>query len=199
MIKIDKKKIYESHGYEFKNFTTLSLEEKLLVLEWRNHDKVRSVMVNHDIISEKDHLKFIDSLQERDDCAYWLVTDSYGAKVGVLDLIHIDSKNNSGEIGYYINPDEAGNGFQFMIECLFFIYSQVKLGNNMVTINVNNRDILMFNKYIGTTFEGVERISNEYFYINRHTNGDYILQHYDEFSLLDYAKFVRKNKKSVLY
>ena len=197
MIRIDKVKVYESHGYKFRNFVTLSLEEKLMVLEWRNHEKVRNMMVNKEKIGIDDHLTFIDKLYEREDCFYWLVEDPLGIDIGVLDLIHVDYDKDEGEIGFYINPVEVGKGFEFMIECDFFVFNELKLGNNIVTVNVKNKDILLFDKYIGLTFEYKEKIGNEEFLINKHAKGDYIITHYEEFSLLNYAKFVKNNKKNI--
>lgn len=194
MIKIDRQKVYESHGYKFKNFVTLTDDEKLMILGWRNHEKVRSMMVNKDIISLDSHLSFIKGLNNREDCYYWLVKDPEGRDVGVLDIMHIDEENDQGEIGYYLNQDIVVVGFLFMVECQYFVYNQLKLGNNLVTINVNNREVLLFNKYLGNTFERKEKIGDEMFYINRHANGKNILAHYDTFSFMDYARFVRDNK-----
>lgn len=199
MIRIDKHKIYESHGYHFINFLDLSKEQKKMVLSWRNHDKVRNMMVNRDPISLDNHLKFIEGLKERTDCYYWIVEDPSGDEVGVLDLIHVDYDKDEGEIGYYINPEESGKGFEFMIECNYFVYSQLQLGNNLVTVNINNKDILLFNKYLGSTFESVEKIGDEFFYVNKHGKGDYLVNHYDEFNILDYARFVKKYKNIKLF
>lgn len=197
MIQIDRNKIYESHGYRFKNFVCLTEDEKKMILEWRNHEKVRSVMVNKDVISLEDHLKFINSLENRDDCYYWLVIDPTGVNVGVLDVVHIDWDKDVGEIGFYLNQDELGKGFQFMIECVYFVFSQLQLGNNLVTVNINNKDIHIFNKYIGVQYEGIEVIGNKRFFVSKHANGKYLIQHYDELNLKDYARFVRRNKNSV--
>lgn len=197
MIQIDRNKIYESHGYRFKNFVCLTEDEKKMILEWRNHEKVRSVMVNKDVISLEDHLKFINSLENRDDCYYWLVIDPTGVNVGVLDVVHIDWDKDVGEIGFYLNQDELGKGFQFMIECDYFVFSQLQLGNNLVTVNINNKDIHIFNKYIGVQYEGIEVIDNKRFFVSKHANGKYLIQHYDELNLKDYARFVRRNKNSV--
>lgn len=197
MIQIDRNKIYESHGYRFKNFVCLTEDEKKMILEWRNHEKVRSVMVNKDVISLEDHLKFINNLENRDDCYYWLVIDPTGVNVGVLDVVHIDWDKDVGEIGFYLNQDELGKGFQFMIECVYFVFSQLQLGNNLVTVNINNKDIHIFNKYIGVQYEGIEVIGNKRFFVSKHANGKYLIQHYDELNLKDYARFVRRNKNSV--
>lgn len=199
MIEVDKHKIYESHGYKFINFVDLTLAQKEMILSWRNHEKVRSMMVNKEIISFEDHLNFIEGLKERTDCYYWLVFDSTGVEIGVFDILHVDYQKDQGEIGYYLNPMEVGNGFEFVIECNFFAYSIVQLGNNMVTINAKNQEVLMFYSYLGGKFEYSEQIGDEIFFINKHATGEYMVKNYDTFSLKDFARFVRKNRHFFKY
>ena len=200
MIEIDRNKIYDSHGYKFKNFVCLTDEEILMILLWRNHDNVRKMMVNKDIISLEDHTRFINNLNNREDCYYWLVKDPSGVNIGVLDIIHIDKKKDEGEIGFYLNQDEMGGGFDFMIECNYFVYKQLALKYNLVTVDITNKDILLFNLYLNTSYEGIkEREGFKYLYSN-HATGDYILNHYNDFSIIDYARFVRKHRNDdILY
>lgn len=195
MIEIDKHKIYESHGYKFINFVDLTFEQKKMVLSWRNHDKVRSMMVNKDLIILDDHLKFIESLKDRNDSYYWLVKDPSGVEVGVLDLIHVDYDKNEGEIGFYLNQNLLGAGVEFIIECNYFVYGILQLGNSLVTVNVNNTDILLINKFLRTTYEGTKKIDDDTFYYSNHSNGNFVLAHYNELTLLDYARFVKKHRK----
>lgn len=200
MIKVDRDTIYESHGYKFKNFVCLSDEEKIMILNWRNHEKVRSMMVNKDVIPLESHLAFIDGLKQRDDCYYWLVIGPEGSNLGVLDVIHIDEEKQLGEIGYYLNQEETGKGFEFMIEANYFVYNQLKLMYNLVTIDETNKDILLFSMYLGTSFEGIKEIDGVRYLYNNHATGDYILTHYDEFNLVDYARFVKRHKNDqILY
>lgn len=194
MIQIDRQKIYESHGYNFKNFVSLTDDEKLMILRWRNHENVRSLMVNTEVISQENHLYFIKSLEQRSDCYYWLVSDKDGAQLGVMDIIHINYKENVGEVGFYLNQEELGRGFEFMIESLYFAFAQLKLKTNLVTVDVENKDLILFNKYIGTVFEGVKKINGKSYYFSNHMTGDYLVTHYNEFNLLDYARFIKKNK-----
>ncbi len=198
MIKIDKEKIYESNGYKFKNFVILTLEEKLMILEWRNNDKVRKVMVTKDIISEADHLRFIEGLRNREDCYYWLVQDNHGNNIGVFDIIHVDEENDVGEIGFYLNPDETGKGFFFVIECEYFIYNTIKLGNNRSTVDVENKDVLLLNTYLGAVYEGVKEVDGRKFYYNNHSNGQHILSRYKEYNLRDYMVFVKAHRHTIV-
>lgn len=197
MIRIDKQKIYESHGFKFKNFVCLTLEEKMMILKWRNSESVRKVMVNKNIISEHDHLKFIDGLKERDDCYYWLVINKKDEKIGVIDILHVDNENDVGELGYYMDPSLIGMGLEFVVECEFFVYNIIRLGNNIATVNVNNKSALLLNTYLGDTYEGMQTIDGESFFYNNHANGTYLVEHYLEFNLDGYLTYMREHKNII--
>ena len=55
------------------NFIDLKLEEKEMILKWRNHPDIRKWMYNQDEIKFEEHLNFIDSLKLRKDKLYFLV------------------------------------------------------------------------------------------------------------------------------
>lgn len=194
MITVDKQKIYESHGYKFKNFVLLSHDEKIMILNWRNNETVRKVMINKDTISEHNHLRFIEGLKERDDCYYWLVINGKDEKIGVIDILHVDKENDVGELGYYMDPSLIGMGLEFVVECEFFVYNIIKLGNNIATVNVKNKSALLLNTYLGDTYEGLQTIDGESFFYNNHANGNYLIEHYLDFNLDGYLTYMRKHK-----
>lgn len=84
------------------NFIDLKLEEKEMILKWRNHPDIRKWMYNQDEIKFEEHLNFIDSLKLRKDKLYFLVKkeDDF---IGVIDFLDLDKK----EIfyGIYSNPN----------------------------------------------------------------------------------------------
>lgn len=84
------------------NFIDLKLEEKEMILKWRNHPDIRKWMYNQDEIKLEEHLNFIDSLKLRKDKLYFLVKkeDEF---IGVIDFLDLDKK----EIfyGIYSNPN----------------------------------------------------------------------------------------------
>ena len=45
------------------NFIDLELEEKEMILKWRNHPEIRKWMYNQDEIKLEEHLSFIESLK----------------------------------------------------------------------------------------------------------------------------------------
>lgn len=84
------------------NFIDLKLEEKEMILKWRNHSEIRKWMYNQDEIKLEEHLTFIESLKSRKDKLYFLVKkeDEF---IGVIDFLDLDKK----EIfyGIYSNPN----------------------------------------------------------------------------------------------
>ena len=87
---------------ELLNFIDLNMEEKKMILKWRNHPEIRKWMYNQDEIKLEEHLSFIDSLKSRKDKLYFLVKkeDEF---IGVIDFLDLDKK----EIfyGIYSNPN----------------------------------------------------------------------------------------------
>ena len=73
------------------NFIDLKLEEKEMILKWRNHPEIRKWMYNQDEIKLEEHLNFIDSLKLRKDKLYFLVKkeDEF---IGVIDFLDLDKK-----------------------------------------------------------------------------------------------------------
>jgi len=86
---------------QLRNFTTLNAKQKAMILEWRNHPSVRANMYNTDIISQDEHLAFIDSLVKKEDKHYFLVQENT-TNIGVIDFNDISSIST--KLGIYINP-----------------------------------------------------------------------------------------------
>jgi len=91
-----------------KNFIDLTDEEKEMVLNWRNHPRIRENMYSSDEISLQEHLSFIENLKGDVKNRYFLVGD-----IGIIyfNNIHKDFV----EIGLYSNPKKYGVG-NFLIE-----------------------------------------------------------------------------------
>lgn len=104
----------------FKNFTTLSDDEIILVHQMRNSDAVRLKMYNQEIIPLENHKNWVYSLAERSDCRYFLVYADDKA-VGVVDFTSI--KNNSCEWGYYLAPDMQISGYGILLEYYVLEYA----------------------------------------------------------------------------
>ena len=149
-MKIDKNKYYELGEYKFKNFTHLSEEDKLSVWKWRNDESIRKFMYNSDLISLEDHLKFIDSLFNRDDVAYWLVSKK-DQVVGVTNLTSIDYQFSKAELGYYMIPEmlNSGIGLDFAFTNVLFAFSCIGCTSLFGGIDKLNSNAIILDTYLG--------------------------------------------------
>jgi UDP-2,4-diacetamido-2,4,6-trideoxy-beta-L-altropyranose hydrolase/UDP-4-amino-4,6-dideoxy-N-acetyl-beta-L-altrosamine N-acetyltransferase len=102
-------KMLDRIEFNLVNFYDLTLDEKLMVLKWRNHKDVRRWMLTKEKIDKKSHLNFISSLRSKEDRVYLLVK-RYDIPVGVIDFTDIDKKDKSASFGIYANPDLVGEG-----------------------------------------------------------------------------------------
>ena len=141
-----------------KNFIHISLDEKKMVLDWRNSDRVRLKMNNQETIPLENHLKFVDSLKNRKDCVYYLfyINDE---PVGVFDLIDIDENKKSCIVGSYIGNIKYGMGggvlFYYNIYTAFEKYNIDKVFANVLK---TNKRIYTYHKQI---LEAIDEYENE--------------------------------------
>lgn len=126
------------------NFTNLTLEEKKMVLFWRNHPTIKQWMYNNDDIILENHLNFIETLKDCTDKLYFLVkqNDDY---VGVVDFTKIDKESKTSEFGLYANIELKGLGN-------ILLNSVCEYGFN--TLNIN--------KLIAEVFEENKKAINLY-------------------------------------
>ena len=109
---------------ELINFINLEYDEKVMILNWRNHPKVKSVMHNNLDILLDDHLNFIESLKKRDDKKYFLVKEN-SLNIGVIDFINITKYE--AELGIYSNPDLRGYGTLLLSEICTYAFETLKV------------------------------------------------------------------------
>lgn len=109
---------------ELINFINLEYDEKVMILNWRNHPKIKSVMHNNLDILLDDHLNFIESLKKRDDKKYFLVKEN-SLNIGVIDFINITKYE--AELGIYSNPDLKGYGTLLLSEICTYAFETLKV------------------------------------------------------------------------
>jgi UDP-2,4-diacetamido-2,4,6-trideoxy-beta-L-altropyranose hydrolase/UDP-4-amino-4,6-dideoxy-N-acetyl-beta-L-altrosamine N-acetyltransferase len=114
--KISVKTTLESLKIELLNFTSLTLDEKKMVLTWRNHPNIRKCMFTQDKIKLENHLKYIELLKAKDDRVYFLVKRGF-QPIGVIDFTNIDHQAKTTEFGIYANPQIKGIG-KFLMESI---------------------------------------------------------------------------------
>ncbi|MEA2099791.1 MAG: UDP-4-amino-4,6-dideoxy-N-acetyl-beta-L-altrosamine N-acetyltransferase [Campylobacterota bacterium] len=119
-----------------KNFIHLNDDEKILVLNWRNSERVKVNMLTKNTISKKDHFKFIENLSQTTNKQYYLIDD-----IGVIYFTNID--DNSAEIALYSNPDKYNVGDKLMQYILSFKFTHLYLK----VFKNNKRAINLYKKY----------------------------------------------------
>lgn len=138
------------------NFLNLKDEEKELVRNWRNHDRVRGWMYSSNVISPEEHSKFIDGLKEDNKNYYWLAMNKDGKYLGVIYLNDLNISNRNAYIGIYSEQTNklSGSG-KLLIECLRRIaFDILSLHSLKLEVVENNEKAIRFYKKSGFSEEG---------------------------------------------
>ncbi|MBE0514915.1 UDP-4-amino-4,6-dideoxy-N-acetyl-beta-L-altrosamine N-acetyltransferase [Sulfurimonas sp.] len=138
-----------SNNINLINFTDLTLEEKKMVLLWRNHPTIKQWMYNSDDILLENHLNFIETLNECTDKLYFLVKrdDDY---IGVVDFTNIDKESKSSEFGLYSNPFLKIAGIGRILEEISIAYAFQTLKVSILKLEVfaeNEKAINLYKKF----------------------------------------------------
>ena len=135
--------------YELINYTSLTLDEQRMILEWRNHTDVRTSMINQELISFDEHLKYLRELKDRDDKLCFLVKyiNSY---IGVVELSNI--QNNSASIALNKNPHVKSVGDK-LIEAIESIAKKRGIDTLVLSVLTGNKKAI--NLYKKHTFRVV--------------------------------------------
>ena len=136
-----------SKEIEHVNFVALSLDEKKMILEWRNHPHIRQWMFTNESIGLKDHLRYIDSLNTRDDRLYFLIKRA-SKPIGVIDFTNIDHLNKTAEFGLYADPALRGVGNQLMESVTSYAFNTLGLKKLIAEVfEENHAAIKLYKRY----------------------------------------------------
>ena len=130
------------------NYVNLNLEDKLFVLEMRNHPSIKKWMHSKDDISLDDHIAFINELKKNKDKKYFLVKQN-STIIGCINFSAI--KEDSTEFGIYSNPFLDRKGTGYILEQSGEEFAKSKLGVNVINLEVlkNNTHAIDFYKRAG--------------------------------------------------
>lgn len=159
MIQIDIRKTYSFENYSFKNYAVLSDEEKLQMLEWRNHEDIRKNMYNTRHIALENHLMFIKSLETRTDRYYWMVCAD-DKPIGSMNIVDVDINRGTAELGYYMAPEflGGGDGFFFIYNVLAFVFDVLGLTSLYGATNAENKAAAYIDEYYGFVKTGMKTL-----------------------------------------
>ena len=110
---------FSSDDFEFKNYIDCSKQEHEIILHWRNDENIRIWMNNQNPISFENHLKFVQSLINCEDKAYYAVfkKDIYIGSIYIMDIF-----GESCERGLFVIPSNQGKGQTMQLEKEFLEY-----------------------------------------------------------------------------
>jgi len=137
------------------NFVDLSLEEKKMILEWRNHPDIKKWMYNQNNIKLDEHLAFIDSLNCQDNKLYFLVRQDT-ENIGVIDFYNFDNKISS-EFGFYSNPYTKVAGIGRILENISINYAFETLQVKVLKLEVFSDNIQVRNLHKKFKFKEVSK------------------------------------------
>ncbi len=150
-MQIDKTMIYRVSDYTFTNFINLDEDIIRQVWQWRNSPEIREFMYNKEIIPFENHLRFVQSLRNRDDVAYWLVRKGEDP-IGVTNLTDINIIESSAELGYYMLPSKlnSGLGLEFAYNNLLFVFdTEIQCNYLHGAIHRSNINALVLDSFLG--------------------------------------------------
>jgi UDP-2,4-diacetamido-2,4,6-trideoxy-beta-L-altropyranose hydrolase/UDP-4-amino-4,6-dideoxy-N-acetyl-beta-L-altrosamine N-acetyltransferase len=144
----DYKMVFDDFG-EIKlfNYINLDINDKSIALNMRNHIKIRKWMYNQDIISKREHIRFIATLENEIYRRYFLVKKKNNI-IGSINFSEIN-QNCSVNFGIYANPSVHFKGAGKLLEKVASFYAFNELNVNKIKLDVfsdNNRAIEFYNK-----------------------------------------------------
>lgn len=111
---------------ELINFTSLNGEQKLMVLKWRNDERIAKFMKNKSV-GKEEHFAFLERLKSIQDKIYFLVNDkAMGEFIGVISFVDITKQ--SCEFGVYKNPELKGVGKKLLDLIKDYAFFTLKVG-----------------------------------------------------------------------
>ncbi|MBL0703300.1 MAG: UDP-4-amino-4,6-dideoxy-N-acetyl-beta-L-altrosamine N-acetyltransferase [Sulfurospirillum sp.] len=134
-------------GAELIDFTDMTLEEKKMVLEWRNDIGIKKWMYNTDDIKLQNHFDYIESLAGLHNKQYLLVKKDNNY-IGVICFTKINYMDKVTEFGLYANPFKKMLGVGRILEELSikYIFDILKLNRIKLEVFSNNLKVINLHK-----------------------------------------------------
>ena len=130
---------------ELINFTSLSDEQKLMVLKWRNDERIAKFMKNKSV-GKEEHFTFLERLKSIQDKIYFLVKDE-SEFIGVISFVDITKE--SCEFGVYKNPELKGVGKKLLDLIKDYAFFTLKASSLKAKAYNNNEKALALYKNFG--------------------------------------------------
>ncbi|HIP02249.1 MAG TPA: UDP-4-amino-4,6-dideoxy-N-acetyl-beta-L-altrosamine N-acetyltransferase [Campylobacterales bacterium] len=152
---------------EFKNFSILSEQEQVEILDIRNLDYIREQMTTKKVITLDDHLEWLKRLLTKNDSYYFAVLlDS--KIVGAVYVTDINKLNHTSYWGLYfskkVNPLVSTFSTYYLFE---YIFKDLQINTLYLEVKNSNKKALSFDKSLG--FKEYNN-NSEYIYMSMTSN-----------------------------
>jgi UDP-4-amino-4,6-dideoxy-N-acetyl-beta-L-altrosamine N-acetyltransferase len=138
----------------------MSEQDLSLVLAWRNHPDIRSLMRSQAVISNEEHLAWF-ARTSGDSSVHLLIFEVDDRPLGFAKLSLIEGSPVA-EWGFYAAPDAPrGTGVQLGVAVLNFAFNELGLHKVCGQVLAFNERSLRFHRKLGFRDEGILR--DQYF------------------------------------
>jgi len=159
--------IINSGDYQFKNYTILTKEEQEIALDFRNKNRVW--MINKNIITLDEHIRWIKSLKENEETLYYLVFKN-NIPFMAIDFHDINKLDQEAYWGYFLGEDEFKSEVLRIEKIIIDIaFNQLKL-KKLLCVNALDNPVINIHKFFGFKEDGIVCINNRDFlkmYLNK--------------------------------
>jgi len=154
-------------NYKVVNFVNATENQTKQVLNLRNKGSIRKWMFNQDIISEKEHKKFIKKLVSDLKNFYWSVFTENNELLGVVYLNNVNFNHFHAYLGIYANIDIniSGKGNILMKILKKIAFTDLQLHTLKLEVFSENEQAIKFYKEQNFKLEGEMK---EFVFINNH-------------------------------
>ncbi|NMC36101.1 UDP-4-amino-4,6-dideoxy-N-acetyl-beta-L-altrosamine N-acetyltransferase [Candidatus Beckwithbacteria bacterium] len=172
------KKVIFYEQLELKSFVVLTKNEKQLVYQWRNNQKISKWMINQNKFSYTEHLRFIKKLAKDNNNFHWLVQNKIDKEyLGVCNLVNIDKKHKHCYLGIYVNPSlqNKGYGTDILKVLKHIAYNLLNIHTIKLEVFEHNSRAINFYKKNGFKKEGLLK---DYILINNKWHNLLLMGHF---------------------
>jgi len=121
-----------------------------IVLNWRNHPKVRRSMTSMNLISLDEHIAWFERYQKNEKDKWFIFFPKKDTPEGVVYFKNISQKNNDATWGFYKNPEaKKGTGLKMSLEALDWAFDKLKLTQINSYIRISNIQSINMHKTLG--------------------------------------------------
>ena len=118
----------------------MQLSDLEQVLQWRNSERIRKCMYNDEIISLEAHTAWFTRVTQEQN-SYHMIFEYCNQPIGVVNITHIDRKNEKCYWGFYIGESATppGSGLAMGFYGLNYIFSELhirKLCSEALAFNI---------------------------------------------------------------